>query len=342
MLKVGVIGSGWVATNRHIPSFLRDHRVKLIGIASSSLKSAEETARKFGIPHFYDDAEELLKQPLDIVDICTPPFTHHEMVIKAAEAKCNIFVEKPFALNSIEAEEMIEIARRNNVKVCVSHNFLFSRSMSRARMLRDSEAFGRITGAIALQMTNLKRRLPTWYPKLPGGLFFDESPHMLYSILEFLGNASVTYAHVEKWKNSLQPLSLVEASMKSELESATAYLRFTFNAPRDEWILAIIGTKRAAIVDFFRDTIVELNEGGEHMPTEVLSNSLTFIWKTAAEIANSGLRFLSKRLYFGHDALIQRFIDAIENDTEPPVSAEKGKMVIELIEQILEMGQGRT
>jgi scyllo-inositol 2-dehydrogenase (NADP+) len=339
MLKVGVIGSGWVANNRHIPSFRRDSRVKLIGVASSSLKSAEETARKFGIPHFYDNADELLKQPLDIVDICTPPFVHREMVIKAAEANCHIFVEKPFSLNSEEAEEMIRIARRNNVKLCVSHNFLFSRSMKRARMLHYSKAFGRITGAIALQMTNLKRRLPEWYNKLPGGLFFDESPHMLYSILEFLGDVSVAYACAEKWENSLQPLSCVEASMKSKFDSATAYLRFTFNAPRDEWILAIIGTNRVAIVDFFRDTILEINEGGQHTPTEVLSDSLSLIWKTAFETANSGLRFLSKRLYFGHEELIRRFIDAVENDTESPVPGEKGKLVIELIEQILEMGQ---
>jgi len=339
MLKVGIIGSGWVATNRHIPSLIHDPRVEIVGVASISMKSAEATARRFGIPRFYGNAEELLKQSLDIVDICTPPFTHHEMVVKAAKSGCHIFVEKPFAMNSREAEEMVDVARRSGVKLCISHNFLFSCSMRKVRMLHDSNGLGRVTGAIAFQMTNLKRRLPNWYPKLPGGLFFDESPHMLYSILEFLGDVSVLWTSTKKWEGNLQPFSRVEALMESKSKDATAYLRFTFDAPRDEWILAILGTKRVVLVDFFRDVVVELGEGGQHTPSEVLANSLNFIWQTTRETAHSGLRFLVKRHYYGHDELIRRFIDAVENDTESPVPPEKGKKVIELIEQILSKGQ---
>ena len=332
MLRAGVIGVGWVATNRHIPSLINDDRVKMIAVASTSV-SAETVAKRFGIPQSYNNIDELLKQSIDIVNICTPPFTHHELVVKVAEAGCHILVEKPFAMSSAEAEAMVDVARRNNVKLCVSHNFLFSRSMTRARMLRDSDALGRVTGAIAFQMTNLKRRLPKWYPLLPGGLFFDESPHMLYSILEFLGDVSVVWADTEKWESNRQPFSRVEALMHSK--DATAYLRFAFNAPKNEWILAIIGTKRVLLLDFFRDAIVELDEGGQHTPFEVFMDSLDFIWRTTKETAKSGFRFLTRRLYYGHDELIRRFIDSVENDTQPPVPAEEGKKVIALMEQIL-------
>jgi len=332
MLRAGVIGVGWVAINRHIPSLINDDRVKMIAVASTSV-NAETVAKRFGIPQSYNSIDELLKQSLDIVNICTPPFTHHELVVKVAEAGCHILVEKPFAMSSAEAEAMVDVARRNNVKLCVSHNFLFSHSMTRARMLRDSDALGRVTGAIAFQMTNLKRRLPKWYPLLPGGLFFDESPHMLYSILEFLGDVSVVWADTEKWESNRQPFSRVEALMQSK--DATAYLRFAFNAPKDEWILAIIGTKRVLLLDFFRDVIVELDEGGQHTPSEVLRDSLGFIWRTTKGTAKSGFRFLMRRLYYGHDELIRRFIDSVENDTQPPVPAEEGKKVIALMEQIL-------
>lgn len=336
MLRAGVVGVGWVATNRHIPSLINDDRVKIIAVASPSV-SAEKVAKRFGIPQSYNRIDELLKQSLDIVNICTPPFTHRELVVKAAEAGCHILVEKPFAMDSAESEAMVDVARRNNVKLCVSHNFLFSRSMTRARMLRDSGELGRVTGAIALQMTNLKRRLPKWYPSLPGGLFFDESPHMLYSILEFLGDVSVVWADTEKWESNRQPFSRVETLMRSK--DATAYLRFAFNAPKDEWVLVIIGTKRVLLVDIFRDVIVELGEGGQHTPSEVLRDSLGFIWQTTKETAKSGFRFLTRRLYYGHDELIRRFIDSVENDTQPPVTAEEGKKVIALIEQILRRDQ---
>jgi scyllo-inositol 2-dehydrogenase (NADP+) len=339
MYKVGVIGTGWVASTRHIPSFLRDPRIEIVAVTSSVMESVKKAAKKFNIPNYYETTEDLLKQDLDIVVICTPPFAHHELVIKAAEAGCHILVEKPFAMNSKESEEMIAAARRNNVKLCVSHNFLFSRSMKRVKQLRDSNELGKVTGAVALQLSNLKRRLPTWYPSLPGGLFFDESPHMLYSILEFLGDVSVEWASTTKFADNPQPFSRVEALMASKSTDASAYLRFAFDAPRDEWILMVMGTKRVMLIDFFRDTVLELAGGGEHTASEVLSHSFNYMWQYTKETANSGVRLLARNLYFGHSELIRRFIDSIENDTDVPISAESGKQVIGLIEQILSKGQ---
>jgi predicted dehydrogenase len=81
-----------------------------------------------------------------------------------------------------------------------------------------------------------------------------------------------------------------------------------------------------------------LDEGNRHTPSEVLASSLNLIWQITKETAHSGFRFLAKNLYFGHDELIRRFIDAVEKDAEPPVPAEKGKLVIEIIEQILRKG----
>lgn len=341
MYKVGVIGTGWVASTRHIPSFKRDPRIEIVGVTSSVMESVKRAAKKFDIPNYYETTDELLKQDLDIINICTPPFAHHDLVIKSAEAGCHILVEKPFAMNSKESEEMIAAARKNNVKLCVSHNFLFSRSMKRVKKLRDSNELGKITGALALQLSNLKRRLPTWYPNLPGGLFFDESPHMLYSILEFLGNVSLEWAKTTKFENNPQPLSRVEALMASKSSDATAYLRFAFDAPRDEWILMIMGTKRVMLVDFFRDTVMELAGGGEHTASEVLSHSMNYMWQYTKETVTSGAKLLTRNLYFGHSELIRRFIDSIENDTEVPVTAESGKEVIELIEQILNKADQR-
>lgn len=337
MLKVGVVGAGWVATNRHIPSFIRDNRVRVVGLACPSLETAKKVSQKFGIKKFYTSIDELLKQELDIVDICTPPFAHHEMVIKAAEAGCHILVEKPFAMSLREAEEMVAAARRHNVKLSVCHNFLYSNSMKRAKMLHKSGQLGQLAGAIAFQMSNLKRRLPTWYPSLPGGLFFDESSHMIYSIIEFLGNVSVKWAHTVS-ASGKQPLNCVEAAMISNNSGASSYLRFTFSAPRDEWVLTILGNKRVIIIDFFRDALIEIGDGGTHTALEVLGGSLSFIWQATEETLKSGFRFLSRRLYFGHDELIRLFIDSVVNDTEPPQPGEKGKKVIEIIEQILEKG----
>lgn len=339
MFKVGVVGLGWVAINRHIPSLIKDPRVRIVGVVGKATDQNRKIAKKFGIPNIYDSVEKLLENSLDVVDVCTPPFTHCEIAVKAAESGCHVIVEKPFAMNTKEAEKMIEAAQQNNVKLCVAHNFLYSRSMKMAKSLRDSSAFGDVSGIIAFQMSNLKRRLPKWYPMLPGGLFFDESPHTIYSILEFLGDdVSVSWSRTEKWDSNPQPLSRVDAFLETKTKDKTAYICCNFNSPRDEWIIAFLGTKRVAIIDFFRDTLVELDEGSKHTPSEVLMKSLGLLWQITKETARSGFCFLAKNLYFGHDELIRRFIDAVENDSEPPVSGEKGKMVLKIIEQILRKG----
>jgi UDP-N-acetylglucosamine 3-dehydrogenase len=68
----------------------------------------------------------------DIVDICTPPFTHCEIAVKAAESGCHVLVEKPLAMDAKEAETMIKVARLNSIKMCVVHNFLYSHAMKKS------------------------------------------------------------------------------------------------------------------------------------------------------------------------------------------------------------------
>jgi|GEM_PF-4302549 hypothetical protein len=78
-------------------------------------------------------------------------------------------------------------------------------------MLRDLGAFGKVTGVIAFQMSNLKRRLPKWYQCFQEACFLTNLP-MIYLTLEFLDeNASVCWSRVEKWEGKPQPLSRVDA-----------------------------------------------------------------------------------------------------------------------------------
>jgi UDP-N-acetylglucosamine 3-dehydrogenase len=105
MLKVRVVGSGWVAANRHIPSLIKDLRVKIVGIVGKNTDETTKIVKIFGMPKIYDSVEKLLDNSLGIVDICTPPFNHCEIAVKAAKSGCHVLVEKPFAMNTKKAEK---------------------------------------------------------------------------------------------------------------------------------------------------------------------------------------------------------------------------------------------
>jgi predicted dehydrogenase len=90
-----------------------------------------------------NDLEMVLHSPeIDIVAIVTPVMTHYELAKAALENGKHIFVEKPFTLNSRQAEELIEIADRKHLKIMVDHTFLFTGAVRKIKQLVDSGELG--------------------------------------------------------------------------------------------------------------------------------------------------------------------------------------------------------
>ena len=334
-LKVGIVGTGWAAANRHIPAFKKDSRVEIVGVENPNIHEARRVARKFHIPNFYGSLHEMLDYGVDIVSVCTPPYTHAELSIEAMEEGCHVLVEKPMAMNKSEAEAMIEVAKRMNVKLCVVHNFLFARSISKIIGMMESGRLGKPLGVIGFQVTNMKRRLPEWYPGLPGGLFFDEAPHMIYIMRKFLGEFDNIRSEAVKVKEPApQPVARVNSTFYAG--ERVGILNMFFNGPRDEWNVSVIGSKAVAHVDLFRDTLVLQGLGKTHSPFEVFFDTVDTIAQQIHQLASSSLRWGLGKLSFGQDELVNNFIDGIVHDVPTPMDAEEGKKTLEVIEKIVE------
>jgi scyllo-inositol 2-dehydrogenase (NADP+) len=334
-LTVGVIGAGWVATARHIPSFRRDGRVRVEALLDPSPERTRDAARRYHIPHTYTRLSDFLAHGLDIVAICTPPWTHAPLAMEALRRRCHVLVEKPMAMSVEEASQMAEAARNARVSLCIAHNFLFSRSMRKALLLLERGEVGAVQHAIALQLSSPQRRLPSWYPELPGGLFFDESPHMVYLLRRFLGDLSVQQA----WAQTAPPdvaqrLDRVEARLQGM--GGSAALSMSFRSPISEWLLAVIGTRRVLMLDIFRDILVVQKPDGAHGTGDVLRSSLRAFWQGLAGFATSGALFSTGRLFYGHETLVRRFIDSIVDGSPVPVPAEEGVAVVQTMQSILE------
>jgi len=91
------------------------------------------------------DADEILKATdIDAVAIVTPVRTHYDLAKAALENGKHIFVEKPFTCTSAQAEELIELAERKNLKIMVDHTFLFTGAVKRMRQLIDDGVLGNL------------------------------------------------------------------------------------------------------------------------------------------------------------------------------------------------------
>ena len=112
-LRVAIISAGMITNAAHIPAYqnLKD-RADLVAVCDLNPVSAEGTAQRHGIPHWYTDAETMLREcKPDLVSVCTPNASHKAMAMLALEHGCHVACEKPLALTYRDTRELFDFAR---------------------------------------------------------------------------------------------------------------------------------------------------------------------------------------------------------------------------------------
>ena len=277
----------------------------------------------------------LARERLDVVSICTPPWLHREQAEAAFEAGAHVLVEKPMAMSEADCAGMVRAAERAGRTLCVSHNFLFSRAVGEVARRVDAGRAGRIESVLGFQMSTPRRRLPDWYESLPGQLFFDEAPHLVYLSRRFLGPDEPILLHASSKEAPGEAIQRTQ-NVVGVLQGATGLgvLTMTFNASRAEWGLAVVGSEQTYVVDLFRDQLLVMGRGGAHRPAEVLSQTLGGLLQIAGGAVSSGALYATGRLLYGHLVLVSRFLTSVVEGTPPPVSGDDGRRTIGLLEAI--------
>ena len=334
-LRVGVIGCGWVSQNRHIPSYKLNPKCQIVAVADRRKDIANKVSTGFKIPKAYDDIDLFFeKEELDLVSVCTPPWSHSEYSLKSIERGWHVITEKPMAMNIDEADKMIVMAHEKNRKLSVCHNFLFSNTVQAADLMIKNGEVGKIRNVIAIQLGSPNRRLPDWYNKLPGGLFYDESSHILYLMDHFIPDFKVISATATLGDPNLpQQVSQIHADVTTK--EASGSMTMIFNSPLSEWQILIIGSKKVLCLDIFRDILITLGSDKGHTPYDVLKTSLSAINQELKGVVHSGIGLYRGKLLFGHDKLINGFVDSIVKDREPPVTTEEGRNIVRLQHEII-------
>ena len=118
MLKVGVLGAGHLG-KIHLRLLNQSEKYELVGFYDAFEENANKVAAEFGYKKF-DSIAELIAA-VDVVDIVTPTMQHFDCAKQVIEAGKHIFIEKPISNTVEEAEEIITLAKKHNVKGQVGH-----------------------------------------------------------------------------------------------------------------------------------------------------------------------------------------------------------------------------
>jgi len=274
----------------------------------------------------------------DMVDICTSPKAHAILTIQAMERGGHVLVEKPMASSLEEADEMIAASKENGAKLCIVHNQLFSPAMLKAISMVTAEGIiGDITGIDSKILTT--RSNPSildknhWCHSLPGGPFGEELAHPIYSIMGFVGNIEPVAVYAKKLSNYDWVLA-DELRIILEGQNCLATITSSLNWPKYKSIMDISGTKGSMHIDIRNSAITLCGTYGNSLSSRAMEN-LQQGFSLLAGTASSTIKMLFGKCHTGHYTLIERFIKAVQDDIEPPVTMEEGREVIRVYEQII-------
>lgn len=339
-VRIGVVGLGWVGRARHLPTILHDRRFELVGVADRRPGRAASVAGDLKRVRGAEGsrlADFDWIEDVDAISVATAPMAHHDLVREALDRGLHVITEKPFAMTVAEGAAMLEDSERTRKCLAVVHNFQFARSMRRLRKDLQSGALGAIRGLRAIQLGNPSRRLPTWYEDLPLGLFYDESPHLLYLLSSVAGPLSVVKAvSAESRRGSATPAQL-DAWFEADGAAYPITMSCNFESSLSEWYLAVHCERGVAIVDVFRDIYLRLPNDGAHGTTDVIRTSVAATVQHWWQHLASGVPHLTGKLRYGNDEVFARFARAIggEQSALQPIEAAMAQRILALQHAII-------
>ena len=144
MIRVGVIGYGYWGPNV-VRNFQAIDRVKVISVCDTNQDAIKRVQKAYpNLKVFSKPDDVLTSSDIDIIAIVTPVFTHFDLAKKALENGKHIFVEKPFTSTVAQAEKLIELAGKKNLRIVVDHTFLFTGAVRKIKEYIDDDLLGKI------------------------------------------------------------------------------------------------------------------------------------------------------------------------------------------------------
>ncbi len=338
-LRVGVIGSGFIAKQKHVPAWKRmGRKAQVVALCDPNQQQAEQLAREHEIPKVYGDFQEMLRtERLDAVDICSPPRTHSDIAIRSLEAGAHAMIEKPMAVGTEECDRIIAASQKTGRKICVAHSDLFYPSFLKARELVKQGAIGEFRGMrifLSTPMDYITSKPDHWAHKLPGGVIGETGPHIIYMTLAFIN--PIRDVRVQSRKQLTQfPWSPYE-DYRVELigEKSSSSVTLTYATNRWAVQLDLWGSEGHIKFDLETQTVV-VHGRADLKPVTLGLSAIKEAGQVLLGTADTSLSYATGRFENTHERLVREFVQSIQTDAPAPVTPEEGREAVRVMDLIV-------
>lgn len=145
-LRVGVIGCGQIAKIVHVPDLANCRQAEVVALCDLIPRKAKKLAERWAPDaEVYTDYKKLLKKAdLDAITVALPNYLHAPVTLAALKAGCHVFVEKPMAVSSAEAQRMVDTAKKCKKLLMVDQSQRLFPAHIKAKEVLDSGIMGKI------------------------------------------------------------------------------------------------------------------------------------------------------------------------------------------------------
>lgn len=349
-LKIGIIGCGGIANQKHLPSLKElSDLCEIVAFCDIIEERAQKAALEFGTKNakVYTDYTEMLKDAtIDVVHVLTPNVYHSPITVAAFEANKHVMCEKPMAHTTEAAQAMMDAWKKSSKKFTIGYQNRFRSDVQALHQACEKGELGEIYYGKAHAVR--RRAVPTWgvFPDKSlqgGGPLIDIGTHALDITLWMMNNykpksvtGSVFYKMADQFEGNLfgpwdpDTFEVEDSAMgmiKME-DGATIYLEAS-------WVINLLESKEASTTLCGTKSGAEIHSGMSYPAAELIYNRAHNGQLTEERITDAGTI-----AYFegGKNAPgvleAKQWLEAIANDTDPVVKPEQAFVVTKILEAI--------
>lgn len=331
MIKVAIVGTGNISP-RHIAGYLEfPDRCEIVALVDIYPEKAIEKKEKFNLTNarVYDDHRKMLEmEDVDLVDICTPPFTHAEIAINSLEAGKHVLVEKPMAASLEECDLMIEAALRANRYLSVIAQNRFTNGFMKLKKVVDSGLAGKIAH---VQVNSFWWRGHSYYDlwwrgtweKEGGGCTLNHAIHHIDLLIWLMGMPAELVALMSNALHDNAEVEDISTAVLKYDNGAMGQITSSVVHHGEEQEIILQGEKARISAPWKVYASVPAPNGFPAGRDEKLEAALNELYNGIPDLK-----------YTGHTGQINDVLNAIENKGNLLISAQDGRNAIELITAI--------
>ena len=323
---VGLIGSQFVSAV-HAEALHACSQAEIRAVASPTPGNAQAFAERHGIAQHFTDYRALLALPeIDMVVVGVPNDVHCRITVDAAAAGKHVVVEKPLCLNLAEADLMIDACRRGAVKLMYAEELCFAPKYVRLKELLDSGALGKPTLIKQSEKHDGPHAAHFWdVTRSGGGVMMDMGCHAIEFFRWMLGRPPIksVYAQMSTQVHNARTRGEDNAIFILEFEGGTVALAeesWTKMGGMDDRA-EVHGSKGVAYADLLHGNAIEAySQEGYGYAVEKAGSTAGWSFPIYQEAWN-----------YGFHGEMAHFVDCVQNDRQPSVTGEDGRVVLEVL-----------